>query len=533
MGPRGRVNSMGHSSECLFAPTPRFAGRPIGYSQGMRRLRHEKTRPYPSPVTIRRPPLPAAIAALLLLGLLLLSAGPAAGQGDRSEPFNPRAKGLEARPLIVESLGLEMYYPAGATFQIQRTTRQTTVTLLDGAEIPAWSMRIQPMISTLPEPTAAGQVGQLLGTWEAAGREFSIISNRPALYDGHNGQLCFIRQTTNAGEEVIVGWLVLPFGEREFLVFALQTLPDGFPQARALVEASFSTIRLRDVKEIVDDRKTRLEAGKAFLEGLTEPRLRSLIGPGQWFRYYIPAATAESGQDTERGCMYVEFIEAKRGAINPQRGEEVYDPEDHQLGLMARVRGQIIDTEANATIDSRAFYWMAWDQSEERWSIQVTTRSGSRERSEAQTGVRMPRDAGNPAGRIIIIDSTSGGATRDQKNWAAPEVYLSQALRWGLGRLLPRESTEPRLFSYYFYDGTSSSITLRIDRWEPAGDGSGNRILTSRPKSDAPRIVSIYNAAGEFVRRTLPDGSVSEPIDLDDLNRLWRSKGIRTEDLNR
>ena len=524
---------MGHSSERLFAPAGRFAGRLIGYSQGMRRLRHEKTGPHPSPATVRRPPRPAAIAALLLLGLLLLPASPAAGQGDRSEPFNSRAMGLEAKPLIVESLGLEMCYPAGATFQIQRTTRQTTVTLLDGADVPAWSMRIQPMISTLPEPTAAGQIEQLLGTWEAAGREFSTISNRSAVYDGHHGQLCYIRQATGAGEEVIVGWLVLPFGEREFLVFALQTLPDGFGQVRALMEASFSTIRLRGVKEIVDERRIRLEAGKAFLDGLAEPRLRSLIGPGQWSRYYIPAATAESGRDTERGCMYFEFIEAKRGAINPQRGEELYDPEDHQLGLMARVRGQIIDTESNATIDSRAFYWMAWDQSEERWSIQVTTRSGSRERSEAQTGVRMPRDAGNPAGRIIIIDSTSGGATRDQKNWAAPEIYLSQALRWGLGRLLPREGTEPRLFSYYFFDGTESSITLRIDRWAPVGDGSGNWSLTSRSKSDAPRIVSIYNKAGDLVRRTLPDGSVSEPIELDDLNRLWRSKGITTEGLNR
>jgi hypothetical protein len=231
--------------------------------------------------------------------------------------------------------------------------------------------------------------------------------------------------------------------------------------------------------------------------------------------------------------MYVEFIEAKRGAINPQRGEEMYDPEDHQLGLMARVRGQIIDAESNTTIDSRAFYWLAWDLSEERWSIQVTTRAGSRSTAEAQTGVRMPRSAGNPAGRIIVIDSSSGGATRDQKNWAAPEVYLSQALRWGLGHLLPREGTEPLLLSYYFYDGTESSITLRLDRWEPAGDGEGNWILTSRSKSDAPAIISIYNRAGDLVRRTLPDGSVSEPIELDDLNRLWRSKGITTEDLER
>jgi hypothetical protein len=520
----------------LFGRTARLAPRGFGYSQGMRRLLKNTMPPPVPPAGSGRAPRCRALAAPLLLGLLGLwgvLAAPAAGQADDSDTFDPRAMGLEPRPLIVESLGLQMYYPLGATFQIHRTTQRTTVTLLDGSEVPAWSMRIQPMVSTLPQPTAAGQIDQLLGTWEAAGREFSVITNRPVVYGQRAGQLCYIRQTSDGDEDIIVGWLILPFGEREFLVFALQTMPDGFAHVRGLLEASFSTVRLRDVQEIVDVRKTRLEAGEAFLDGLTEDRLRSLIRPGQWFRYYIPAAAAESGRDTERGCMYVEFIEAKRGAINPDRGEEAYDPDDHRLGLMARVRGQIIDTEANATIDSRAFYWMAWDQSEERWSIQVTTRAGSKARSEAQTGVRMPHSAGNPAGRIMVIDSSSGGATRDQKDWAAPEVYLSQALRWGLGRLLPRESNEPRDFSYYFYDGTEASITLRVDRWEPANDGSGNWILTSRARSDAPAILSIYDKDGDLVRRTLPDGSVSEPIELDDLNRLWRSKGLRTEGLNR
>ncbi|MDY7108341.1 MAG: hypothetical protein SYC29_06860 [Planctomycetota bacterium] len=497
----------------------------------MRRVREKMT---PSRAGRGRPAWRRPALPLLLLGMLLsLPTSPAAGSGEETDTFDPRAMGLEPKPLIVESLGLEMYYPLGATFQIHRTTRRTTVTLVDGAAVPAWSMRIQPMISSLPDPTAKGQIEQLLATWRAAGREFSVLANEPAHYDHRAGQLCYIRQRSEGEEEIIVGWLILPFGEREFLVFAIQTLPDGFDHVRPRLERSFSTLRLRDVKEIVDVRKIRLEAGRAFLEGVDEADLRDLIRPGRWLRYYIPAASAESGRDTERGCMYIEFIEAKRGAVNPDRAEDAYDPEDHQLGLMARVRGQIIDTEANATIDSRAFYWMAWDQSEERWSIQVTTRAGSRSRSEAQTGVRMPRSPGNPAGRIVIIDSSSGGATRDQKNWAAPQVYLSQALRWGLGRLLPRRPQEPRAFSYYFYDGTEESISLRVDRWEPAGDGSENWILTSRSKSDAPAIVSVYDEDGDLVRRTLPDGSVSEPIDLDELNRLWRSKGLRTEGLNR
>jgi len=470
-------------------------------------------------------------AAALLLGLLAFLAPTAAGQDGRQTTFDPHAMGLEARPLIVESLGLEMYYPLGATFQIQRTGRQAVVTLLDGAQIPAWSMRIQPMISTLDEPTATAQVDQLLSTWRAAGREYSIISNEPAVYAGRAGRLCYLRQTTGSGEAVVIGWLILPIGEREFLVCSLQTLPKEFPRVRPIIEASLATLRLRDVTEIVDERKARLDAGKAFLDGLTAERLRSLIGPGQWYRYYLPAAAAESGQDVELGCMYVEYIEAKRGAINPDRSEDRYDADDHELGLLARVRGHIIDSETDTTIDSRAFYWLAWDHSQERWSIQVTTRRGSRESSEAQTGVRMA-STGDPRGRIVVIDSSASGATRDEKNWETPGVYLSQALRWGLGRLLPR-GDEGRVLSYYFYDGTSASIALRIDRWQPVADASGNWILTSQPKSDAAKIISVYNRAGELIRRNLPDASVSEPITLEALNRLWRSKGLKTEAPNR
>ena len=484
----------------------------------------------------RRPARHAAATAPTALPLLAVTtallAGPVIAHPDSTPRQEPARPGLEPQPLTVESLGLTMHPPAGSRIQVQKVGQSVTVTLVDGAEIPAWSMRIQVMASTLPDPSPAGQVEQLQQAWQAVGREYAVISNTPVSIAGRDGQLCYLRHSLDDGQAVVVGWQVLPFAEGSFLVFGMQILPDDFPRARAALESSFSTIQLRPVSEIAGQRKTRLDAGQAVLAALTTDRLRTLLGPGQWLRYYMPARIMGADSDRELGCMYVEFIEAKRGAISPTRPEENYDPADHRLGLMARVRGHIIDKPANATIDSQAFYWMAWDQSEERWSVQVTTRKGEKSSTDAQTGVRTPSSPSDPHGTITVIDSTAA-RTRDESAWHTPEVYLSQPLRWALGRLLPRHDPAERVFSYYCFDGATSTLSLRIDRWGPADDASDHRVLKSQPKSDTPAIVTIYDRDGCLLHRTWADGSVSEPITLEALHRLWKSKALSTEDLRR
>jgi hypothetical protein len=40
--------------------------------------------------------------------------------------------------------------------------------------------------------------------------------------------------------------------------------------------------------------------------------------------------------------------------------------------------------------------------------------------------------------------------------------------------------------------------------------------------------VSVFDAAGDLVVRTFPNGAVSERIEVGALHRLWKQKGLAT-----
>ena len=225
--------------------------------------------------------------------------------------------------------------------------------------------------------------------------------------------------------------------------------------------------------------------------------------------------------------MQAEVLEAKLGALNPGRSEENYDPEEHQLGMLIRVHGRFVESaERGIYRDAEMLYWLDWDQSEERWAIRLTRRQGRASQSEAHSGVRTARTLGNPRGTITVVTTSVDGSNPKPTTYKTPAVYLSQALRWMLGRLLAGEAAQS--FDWYFYDSVESALVLRSDQWAPAGDGSQNWMLRTTPRPGAAATVSIYSPTGEFVRRTSPDGSISEPITLAELHRIWRSKGLET-----
>ncbi len=302
---------------------------------------------------------PAGRGAFVILFLLPLFCRTTMAQTERNRPLVPKSHGLEDRPLIVESLGLQMNPPIGAISQVQRVGQQMSVSLIDGAAIPIWSMRIQNMVSTLPEPLPAAQVEQLLASWTTAGRSFDIVSNVPVVYGGRSGQLCYLRQSASSGQEIVTGWLILSTGSHDLLVFSLQILPDDLPRMRALLEASFSTIRLRDIEEIADERKIRLDAGRAFVDSLSPDQLRALIAPEQWYRYYKLDTSGAGGGETEVGYIRVEIRQGMRGELNPNRPEEHFDATERQTGLLVAVHGRIVqDAARNVYYDSEQLFWL-------------------------------------------------------------------------------------------------------------------------------------------------------------------------------
>jgi hypothetical protein len=462
-----------------------------------------------------------------LLMVLALSASAAA------QTATPPPAGLHAEPLVAESLGLTMYPPAGALMREEKVEGRATIVLLDGEGVPAWSMRIQPLVMPFgaPKGRPGDRIAELLEAWRNQGLTFRMLHDAPVAVDGRAGHLAYVEQEAEPGETSVSGWLVLEHENREFLVFAVQIAAAEYANVRGVIDASFATIRLRAATEVAEGRKMRLDAGREFLAGIGRDRLRGLTGPQRWFRHYVPALASGEAEDEELGYFSVEFRDGMLGEVEPNRDPSSFGPDERESGLLVAVQGHYLEAATNSTYASEARYWMAWDQSHEAWSIRGTRRWGRKSRSEAQTGFRTPRSTGDPSGTLIVVASNIDGTTRDQESWRVPDVYLSQPIRWALGALLPRDRPEqPLVFGTYCFDSTAPKLatTLRIDTWECTDRTRGHWTLTSQSRPNVAKIVSEFDAGGRLVRRTWPGGPVAEPIDVDDLHELWKRKGLPT-----
>lgn len=417
-----------------------------------------------------------------------------------------------------------MYVPQSQILS-DRAGGQLVVTLQDPALTPGWSITIQHMVVT-PGATAEGQIQQHLESLDAAGHPFELIENRAVIAGNVRGQLCYIRQSAGGddGEAIVAGWLILPAGPDVMLVFSILAMPEELPFLRNQLEAAFGTINLQSAAEVSLLRRSRVENGRALLEGITAERLRPLIGTHQWSRIY---RVDQEGHEHEVGYTLLEVYEAKRGALNPKRPESSYSAAEKQDGIMVRLQGRVIgDVQRRVFYDSIALYWMAWDQSEEAWSVRGTQRQGQAQRSESETGVRVAASAGHPIPTLQVIRQRSSDYQRDPYEWSVPDVYLSQALAAVLGRLMPRDVGASGEYSYYFYNFSHSvpQLTQRTDRWEV--DDRGRWKLTTRLSVDTPPIVSLYSATGEFLETRRPDGSVTVPTSIERIRQIWLSKGL-------
>ena len=441
-------------------------------------------------------------------------------------------KGLDPVPFAAEGLGIKINLPAGAIVGAERAKADANlvITATDNATMPTWTLRIQSLTSTSEKATAAGQIDDLIREFKQTKQEHKVVSNQAISIGGMNAQLCYVQRTTKEGQPFASGWLVIPNGKKTFMSFTVQTLPEHLPKVRALLEASFATIQLRSTEEMASSRLARFEAGQHFLSTLTPQRLKTLIGQKQLYRIYVPADAKTGAAEVERGYSLVEVLEAKKGAVDPRRPEKDYRSGDKDVGLMVHVGARVVaDAKRGIYDDSDALYWMAWDQSSETWSVTATRKQGDAEQGENETGVREVRTAGSPVPKLTVVKrSVESGEV--PYSWEVPDGYLSQALGWLVGRLLPRDANQPLEYAYYFYVASylNPKVYQRVDRWAPSSEDSTRWVLTTQLTTDSQPFTSIYGRDGALVRRTHSDGTVTEPVALEELRRIWKSKGLQT-----
>lgn len=449
------------------------------------------------------------------LGATLLACGAAAGA--------PPPPGLDPDPLVAVAIGLRMHLPAGAVTVPQAGGGQLSYAV-SGPEPTTWSMRIAALSPAAANPTAAALAAERFDTIKVTGRPYRVITNQVWGSGGSPtapGHLLCVEQTLDNQTRIVNGWLILPTSPRTFVDFAFLTTAEHFPGLRRILDESFSTIELRTQAQLADERQAALERGRALAERLTPQVLRGAVSSRRWYRIYRPGSTGSVDGDTEVGFLSLRCEEAPRGQLTLERSPDSFGSLEAKLGLMVMIEARaIIDITRGHYFDVDGRYWMDWDRSTEAWSVRQTQRLGESSQTTAETGVRN-------LATLDVIHSLKEQVTREPARWSIPDTaYLSQPEVFLLGRLLPRDGSIDGPLAFSYYDTRTRRLTQRLDSWTPAGDGTGQWILTTQPILEVATITQRFDATGERLRRIDADGTITDRLDPEDLRRLWRSKGL-------
>ncbi len=472
-------------------------------------------------------------ALLCLASTLFITATSPAIPDDQSHPVANETKSspeldprLNPETSVVATLGLSLHIPTGAQAILERLNEQSTLTITDGTSVPAWRIHVQEMVANPPGLTASELSEVHLAQMTENQISYELIKSQPIQCGDLSCHICYMKQAVG-DTQIVTGYLFVPNGPNTLLLFSILTVPEQYPTVEPLLAASFDTIKLLSAAERSLEQRTTIEHGKAFLASLTPEKLQSMVGINECMRIYRYAD--QQGTEKEIGWSIVSTHAAPMEAINTDDPPEEVPVRDKPLGLLLFVRGRIASQpERNRYLNFTVRYWMAWDQSEESWRFRATIRQYEASQSESEIGVRTPPTTGTPRPLLNVVVSSEASRSRVPYEWEVPEVYLSQPLNWLIGRLLPHDVVEPREYAFYFYHNRMKQpqLSLRHDRWAPMGDGSGRWKLQTRFGLDSPATVSVFDSQGRLLRQEKPDGTITEPIDPDLLDRLWRSKGL-------
>jgi hypothetical protein len=429
---------------------------------------------------------------------------------------------LDHEPAHLESLGMKRRLPVGAMLSKPVKGAMPIYTVDDSRTPPRYHMQIQSYVSSLPEPSPRAQVEDYLDGMRRKGAAPTVISNAPIAVDNLDGQLLWTSTDLGEGIVAVQGWLVIQIGEFDFLVASALCAGPQFPEARPALEACFASISLEDRRQVASDRSERLRRGNAVLGALTPAALRELCtAEPRMYRVYAPD---ESGREQEIGYYQVTVLAAN---MSDASGEAQIPHRDDGTGLLVLVQGRtIVNRDTGEFADTESRFWSAFDRSSEAWSSRVTQRGGKNApRSFAQTGLRAPAGLGNPRQKLLVINADAQSRTREEREWVVPTgIYLSQAETLVLGELLPRDGSSNGDFAYYAFDPRSMQMPQRVETWTPAADGQW--MLVTQPGLDEPAEVTLHDSRGRRIRRSEPDGVVTEHCSASEVDRLWKSQGL-------
>ncbi|MFZ2874018.1 MAG: hypothetical protein WAZ94_05995 [Phycisphaerales bacterium] len=493
----------------------------------------------PTAIALPIPHIRSAIAALCLLAA---SACPA--QSPAPQPPTGAAVEFSDELFRLDTVGLTLMLPSDVSAQ------STTVGSKSGVQIqprePSWIVNIQTPKTANPDTTTAQAVDEiatqvLRESGEAWAKD--PAGGKPSLV-GYNGEIIEPRKTILInglpaervyvkvpGERegfVVRGFTVFKTTPAQFVTFELISPEAGFARARSIYETFVGTATFEDPSRVGADRAAAVTAGLKVFERAGEAELREVIEqvPERWERFYRPAATGADSDATELGYRRLRFSVGTRAALGATGHAGSRDP-----GFVAQLDARYLDGArvvdgklvAGRVVDSRSVYFMSFDRADEAWTVQNAVRAGT------PSGKSQPKvftETGGRTGRSMFVSITGPGTPgRDVRPVFQGDGYVSRFESLLLPEILIRAGVQADL-GFYTYQSSAETIKLRRDLLEQPSEMLGAWRLTTRLTEDKPAQVSVYNDKGRLVKTELADGTLWEPIELDRLVSLWRSKGL-------
>lgn len=329
---------------------------------------------------------------------------------------------------------------------------------------------------------------------------------------------------------LISGYTIFEPLKGQFVVIDVTAGEPLWTKARPAYETLVATATFEDPKLIEQGRRIAVEAGIKLMADVSPAVLAEVVGTSKkerWERMAVPATSGAKGDDQELGYRRITTWMGKRGEMELGRDRARMSGSDLDEGALVQIQARLLlpSTKVSgqasgqrAVIDVFSSFFMAKDRASEAWVVKMTQRDGAKAVTSTETGARVGDQM------TVRIDDPSG-ATRNLDPVVRGGGYVSRVEGYLLPQLLVR-SKIPIEFGFYAYQSELSRIALRTDVLEAAKDAPGMWRLTTKLHPDAKPQVMTLNERGEVVRTVLADGSEWTATTLDELRRLWQSKGL-------
>jgi len=474
-----------------------------------------------------------ALAAALVAG--------AAAPAQTTSPPPAGAVELVDRPYVIESLGLSIRLPVGATLDSTRFGGADAAFTMY-SEDNTWRLQLHTPQSRDKSLTVARVAEGLLEELKASRRVRDPRTGEP-VRNPNTGETLdtavqviqqvrdltvgsadaarfYVRLPRPDGVNIVSGYTVFRVGPGRFAVLEMDTVEPQFDRARAAYETVVAAVEVRDPQQVAAERAAGVLAGDKLLQSINAEDLRELLPENErWFRTYRPAPTGAVGDAQEVAYQRVLIKEGQRGDLDPRKPKSRWTAADRQWGFVVKVEGRFLDS-AERIVDSQSIFYLASDRTEEAWSVRMTVREGSATANWVETGVRNGKQI------KVTVDAPRQPAV--EKQWRTPEeAYLSQVEKYLLPRIFAHVGAETE-FAFYTYQSGETDILLRSDSVERGPSGEG-WVITARQTEDAAPERTVVDNLGRIVRRELSSGLIMEPVKLNRLVSIWRDKGLPTE----